>query len=447
MADENKQKSGSSRSLTETFMLPALANPLMWGLWSSYRIVMAEGSGQRNALGLNEGIKDSIRDTYYFLALGATGLDKHNANQRADNFDQWWHKHITQNVGLGDAEFRMGGGWKLPVGTILNGKLLSEKMDSAPFDAVFVKNKTGKVEVMTHDDPRYVDIALPYIVAAVASPMAGGKAVAILKGLENLPKVVKGAEVAEKLTTRGMLAAQAADIGLAVHESFILEPAAISKIAHLMDDPSKMNPSVLRKELNTIFEQYSFRNGPNAEQYFMPQIKPNEDPIKRLEELSQGSFSNLYERKNPFDRNPTLRKDVDVTQNREKVVENLYFQKGFFELAHKSMSGQSLSDQEMVLLSFGANILTGSAFPVAPAKGASFSEHEKAEIKENVKLALEGALLSDPEKDFSIHEVDKEITNRLADVKIGIEKQESAQRKIFGGADPKQKDPMAVFSL
>jgi hypothetical protein len=274
----------------------------------------------------------------------------------------------------------MGSGWKIPAGTRYNGEAIKEPMTLSSLNAVFFKNKKGEVEVMDHKDARYFDMVVPYIAANIASPFIGGKAIAAFKSISSLSRAATIGEKASYVAGVGNLVSAGVDIGSHFHHEMSLKPEAISRISSLMATPQKMKTDTLRDELNVIFEQYSYKNGPNLEQYYVRPLAKNENPFVRLQELSSASIKNVDVYQNPFDRKPKTLDHIDMEESRNKVKEDISFQRGFLSLSKKVLSGAPLSDQENIMLRFGINVYFGTAYDIADKQGRPLPVAETREI-------------------------------------------------------------------
>lgn len=393
-------------------------------------------------IGINETSKDTVRDVGLAYKYLTTLGDKQAANTFGDGIEQAWRKNITKNIGLGESEFRLGAGWKLPSNTLYNGKINKDQEGKAlPMDAVFLRHKGGKIEVLDHNDSRYLELAMPYVVGQIAIPIGAGKAMGAIKLLANGGKIVdglvKGADYAGKAVSAVNTAGGLGYAGALAASNFVLKPEAISTIGHMYDDPKKLTPEFLRKELNKVFEQYSYLNGPMAEQYFVPALKDNEDPFKRFHALSTGFVHGAFESANPFDRITDLsdkskhfRQSIKISEANEKIDADLDFRRGFLKLAQKNIAGANLSTQELILLNFGLNIYTGSKEGIVPAKGEEFSVAEKAKIKTQLHDALEGRFFPE-EENISGPRLNEKISSELKDLDSDIAKRDKPKNPLI----------------
>lgn len=324
--------------------------------------------------GINAAAKDTVRDTFYLLHR--IHENSQDANADAADIDEWWNEHITKNIGLGEYDFRMAIGWKIPAGTIYNGAPSEAKtIDSKT--AVFIKYKNGDVEVMDRDDPRYGDVVLPYVAASLFGPSALAKGAGMvatkLSKMSQFTRLEESAKAAQALNdihssvkqagkyapaalgvTNG--AGMVVDVVTAVAHELFLKPEATTRMAHLFDHPSKMDAKQLREDLNIIFEEYSYKNGPNSSQYYVRPLRDSDNPVYRMQEISQGVLKNALKYDNPFDKNPEKLDTMTMVDVRDHVKKDPYFQKGFFSLVDKALRSADMNEQEIVMLRFGMGI-------------------------------------------------------------------------------------------
>lgn len=362
------------------------------------------GVRERNSGALNEAVKDTVRDA---IAAGAWAYAKGDSqafNNTGADVDKWWQDKITRNIGLKDFEFHMGAGWKLPKGVPYNGKLVPEMegREIEKLDAVFVKNSNGKIEVIDHNDPRYGDIALPYVALQVASPLMVGKAISALKVVAGASKA---ADVISKtgkvLGTAGSVVntvGTLSPVTKEVHSGLVLKPEAIDSIAGLIDNPNSLSMPVLRDKLNTIYHQYSYRNGPMAEQFYIPEMTKKDNPVARLQGLTMGEVYNSFESANPFDRigSNSKPKTINLDGVTDSILEKPQFTKAFFTLAKKALTTDKLSDREIMSLRIGMNfqfrdtmdLTVGATQGNGPNDEPKYTEQDRADTLRSLRIRL-----------------------------------------------------------
>lgn len=332
-----------------------------------------------NGGSLNESVRDTVRDLKEGIAaLWVTmGTDKkflHEYNLRSGRFEESWRENISKKIGYENFGFQMASGWELPKGVPFNGKIDHEK-EGKKIDgltSVFMRGKDGKIEVLDYHDPRYADLVVPYLITQLIVPSMAGKAFGALS------LVAKGTKAAEVVATSSNVAGKTwafADnasglylAGSQVSSNFMLKPDAIRRLGRLMDDPQNMNLNKLRDELNIAFQEYSYgevgkKAGPLSEQYKVAPILPTESPLVRFNDLGRGSIHGIYKRETPFENfeQKHFKEDENLTEVRNAVREDRYFQRGYLRLAMKALSGAKLSDSENTLLTVGTRIFTGIA--------------------------------------------------------------------------------------
>lgn len=328
------------------------------------RIIINGGS-------LNESARDIVRDLKEGVSAlwNTMGTDRkflHEYNLRSGRFEQSWKENISQKIGYENFGFRMASGWELPKGVPFNGKIDPEK-EGKKIDgltAVFFRGKGGKLEVLDYRDSRYEDLVAPYLITQLIVPSMAGKA---FGALSLIAKGTKAAEIVSATANAAGKTWAAADnvsglylAGTQVSSTFMLKPDAIRRLAHLLDNPQAMNQGKLREEINTAFQEFSYRDGPLSEQYHVPALALNENPLARLQDLGKGVLQNIYKVASPFEKvgQQHFKKEEQITEVRDEIAKDMYFQRGYLKLASKALSGAKLSEQENTLLVFGTNVAT-----------------------------------------------------------------------------------------
>lgn len=338
-----------------------------------------------NGGSLNESVRDTIRDLKEGVAAlwDTMGTDRkflHEYNLRSGRFEESWRENVSQKIGFENFGFRMASGWELPKGVPFNGKLAPEK-EGKKIDgltAVFLRGKDGKLEVLDYKDPRYEDLVVPYLITQLIVPSMAGKAFGALsfisKGTKAAAAVKTTADVAGKTWAAVDNASGLYLAGTQVSSSFMIKPDAIRRLGRLMEKPQEMNLDKIREELNAAFQEFSYAKvnpkgkgtqeaGPLSEQYYVPPLAATENPLARLNDLARGSLHNIYKRSTPFEKfgQEHFKADENLTEVRNAVREDRYFERGYLRLATKALSGVKLSEQETTLLSYGTRIFTGVA--------------------------------------------------------------------------------------
>lgn len=328
---------------------------------------------------LIESVRDTSRDLKEGIAalwdtIGSERKFLHEYNLRSGRFEESWRENVSKKIGYEKFGFSMASGWELPKGTLFNGKLAPEKEGKKieGLTAVFLRGKEGKIEVLDHHDPRYADLVVPYLITQLIVPSMAGKA---FGALSLISKGTKAAEIVKTAAdTAGKTWAVADNVsGLylastQVSSNFMLKPDAIRRLGRLMESPQNMDTNKLRDELNIAFQEHSYgelgqRAGPLSGQYKVPPIPLTSSPFTRLDDLARGSIHGIYKRSTPFENfgKEHFKEDENLTEVRNAVREDRYFQRGYFRLATKALSGAKLTEQENTLLSFGTRVFTGIA--------------------------------------------------------------------------------------
>ena len=338
---------------------------------------------QERAINTTGSLVESTRDIVRDLKEGVaalwvtTGTDRkflHEYNLRSGRFEEAWRDNVSKTIGLEKFGFQMASGWELPKGVPYNGKLDPEK-EGKKIDgltAVFLRGKNGKIEVLDYSDPRYEDVVVPYLVTQLIVPSVAGKAFGALslisKGTKAAEMVKTASNVAGKVWSAADNASGLYLAGTQISSSFMLKPEAINRLARLMENPKNMTMDKLRSEINTAFEEHSYgelgrKAGPLSGQYLVKPIQPDESPLARMNDLARGSLHNIYKRENPFEDfgKKHFKADENLTEVRNAIREDMYFQRGYLRLATKALNGEKMSEQENTLLTFGTRVFTGIA--------------------------------------------------------------------------------------
>lgn len=328
---------------------------------------------------LIESVRDTSRDLKEGIAAlwDTIGTDRkflHEYNLRSGRFEESWRENVSKKIGYEKFGFSMASGWELPKGVPFNGKPAPEKEGKKieGLTAVFLRGKEGKIEVLDHHDSRYADLVVPYLITQLIVPSMAGKA---FGALSLISKGTKAAEIVKTAAdTAGKTWAVADNMsglylaGTQISSNFMLKPDAIRRLGRLMENPQDMNLDKLRDELNIAFQEHSYgelgqKAGPLSGQYKVSPIPPTASPLPRFDDLARGSLHGIYKRSTPFENfgKEHFKEDENLTEVRNAIREDRYFQRGYLRLATKALSGAKLSDSENILLSYGTRIFTGIA--------------------------------------------------------------------------------------
>jgi hypothetical protein len=348
-------------SLKEAFLSHSSPLPLSPLTFATFMIERRYGPS------INEGMRDFVRDVPWALtwlaADGAGGRlgwghgsgDRQTATKVAHSIEEWWDSTITENKGYGKFEFRMGVGWKLPPGTLYNGKAPALDQVGKPietFSAIFLKNKNGKVEVLDHSDPRYADIVGPYVATQVATALISGSAGGVLKTPSGATLLSRSVGATGKIVSGAEAASSIGYLANAAYSELSLKPESIQKMVQMLAHPETITLKSLREGMNTVFSEYSHPAGPMTEQYYIPSLGEKDNPLPRFHQVLMGRVRGAYEFPHPFAK-AQARDVIRLGDAQEKILTAPEFVEAYYKTAEKALSGKVLSGADMVVLRAG----------------------------------------------------------------------------------------------
>lgn len=338
---------------------------------------------------------------------------------------------------FGKYDLRMAAGWT-PKGPMkVNGIMVEKPETVTNLLAVFVRDKEGNVELLdpsvkmnslgeatvlpkalwgkgqTDVDRRWKETAGTFVEVQLAAAAASLGVGAVTKGMDVLgnkvPKMAQLAETATSITKQsqkvvapvsGLTAVSGVSaIGGAYAQNAYFSPKAVQgvvdSISSVLANPEKLTPRKLRENLNGALHDYSFKEGGNAKQVYVPSLRSGDDPFKRLDSLLGGGVEAHKKEQNPWQEwGPPSR--IQVGDIREGLKEDKSFKKAFLRVAEKALSGAALSDEEVFVLRVKINTgeyplsLTGKSSGASQLK---YSEEEKQETIKRLRLELRDDLI------------------------------------------------------
>ncbi len=370
--------------------------------------------------GANETLRDFFRD----VAGGATYLVMDSFRNKSDQgYSDWamqgvedlWDTYIKPVTGSGEFEFRMATGFEAKMGMMYNGKPLTQERaeqlikegylvervnpdgskgyEVSALLSIYLKNNNGSTEILDNRDPRFNDIAGPYMTGQVGTMFVGGW-------------LSKSGSAAGWIN-RGITASDIGNAALAGREfaePLIFKPEAVRDLARAFQDPSSLNPDRLRELTNTLLYDYSHKEGPWSSAVYVPSLRGKESPYERLAELSTGGLT-AHRRETPFTPFDTERTtkfdDLSITK---KLQEDKVFQRSFYDLSARALSGERLTDSEIFSLRFMANVVTpGAEFDLGHGKYDAAARQETLEVLRE-ELGMESGIMAtsaDDNKDLA----------------------------------------------
>ncbi len=338
---------------------------------------------------------------------------------------------------FGEYDLRMAAGWT-PKGPMkVNGIMVEKPETVTNLLAVFVRDKEGNVELLdpsvkmnslgeitalpkalwgqgkTDADKRWKETAGTFVEVQLAAAAASLGVGAVTKGMDILggkvPKAAQLAETARNITSKtqsvvapvsGLTAVSGVSaIGGAYAQSTYFSPKAVQgvvdSISGVLANPEKLTPRRLRENLNGALHEYSFKEGGNAKQVYVPSLRSGDDPFKRLDSLLWGKVEGYRKPQNPW-QEWAADSRLEVGDIKSALRADKGFQKTFLGIAEKALSGGNLSDAEIFVLRVKMN--TGEHFSALTGKEAGsfqlkYTEEERQDTLKKLRLELRDDLI------------------------------------------------------
>lgn len=338
---------------------------------------------------------------------------------------------------FGEYDLRMAAGWT-PKGPMkVNGVMVEKPETVTNLLAVFVRDKEGNVELLdpsvkmntlgevtalpkallgegkTDADQRWKGTAGTFVEVQLAASVASLGVGAVTKGMDilgrKIPKMAQLAETATSITRQsqrvvapvsGLTAVSGVSaIGGAYAQNTYFSPKAVQgvvdSISGVLANPEELTPRKLRENLNGALHDYSFKEGGNAKQVYVPSLRSGDDPFKRLDSLLWGRVEGYRKPKNPW-QEWTADSRLEVGDIKSALRADKGFQKTFLGIAEKALSGEKLSDAEIFVLRVKMN--TGEHFSPLTGKEAGparikYTEEEKQDTLKKLRLELRDDLI------------------------------------------------------
>lgn len=388
---------------------------------------------KENFVGIKDGVRDLIRDVPWAIVwvfdagsemLGYRNIsDQGYADATAQKIEDFLDGVVARNTELGEAEFRMAGGWSMPKppeplikyngqynpvyppsDKDQAGQPITEIRD---LTAIFYKNPKGEVEVLTSADKRWAEIVGPYVSTQLMQ-MLGTMGAGAFKGAVTL---ARPASMAIKATTTVIGTAEmVGSMGFMGYSMFAeplyFRPMHMHSMIKMFSNPGSIDEDSTRDAVNNMIAQYSHMEGTLTEQVYIKSLRDGESPWKRLQDISQGSIDG-YRRKNPFEdisgRVATEKPEyAERTNIRDIIQSDPEFMKNHYSLVKRAMEGGldenapdglRLSDQEVFALRFGLNVTQDAVGVLDLTKGPiPASAEERGRVRDQTYNAVSESL-------------------------------------------------------
>ena len=361
--------------------------------------------------------------------------DQQFSEKLAEDIDKYWDGAGAKPAKFGEYDIAMAVGWHPKEPIKINGVV--RKLDK-PIDnllAVFVRNPDGSVEILdpsvkargpgealgkfvvgmplrlddSYTDRKWAQTAGTYVAWQVLPMLASAGAGTGLKALGTATKSEQVMALTETMNRVSKLgtAAGAAQMGAAganiagvFHQKAVSETAVDNLVKGLVQslrDPSKITTDSIRDVLNTGLHQHTF-NKNTGNSIYVPSLADGTSPWTRLSQVLRGRVDGFTKTNSPFDEWKRERdiKVPDITQKLEKSPE---FMSAYYATAVKALSGQQLTDQEILLNRIGKAV-TLHAFQGIEGRNFSkgelkFDSDERTQTTDYLRKILRRNLIED----------------------------------------------------
>lgn len=387
-------------------------------------------------LGVSNGLRDVVRDVPWavvwitdFVVSGVSGngntADQGNSDGVQQGIENFWNEYVKGGSGIGNEDFRLAAGWRLPPDmpydgqrnpTYVDGDSAGKEIEEIrDISAIFYRNPQGQVEVMTMRDPRWSTIVPTYMatqIATIAASMGAGT----FQGAANAPRVLTfGAHAVGAMETAGSIGFLAETIAQPIY----FRPAAMTDMARMFSNPAALNTDSARNAVNTLLGQYSHITGTSIEQIYFRSVHGNESPWERLDQISKARIEGVR-RETPFEDIrglPGVRTAEGISPNdqqhhyiskdtniRDLLIADPSFNRSFYSLADRALRGGlevhapegiRLSDQEAFALRFMLNVTQPIDSHLSLASGpVPADNHQRREQRWETADVLEATIAS-----------------------------------------------------
>jgi len=349
---------------------------------------------------INQALTDNIADAAGYMAhlfeIGTSGDTGNRAriHQKVhDRVDQYGKPSEH-----GEFEITMAAGWQ-PKGPIkYNGKMTTLTEPITNPLAVFLRNRNGDIEILdpswkvsgatgTADaiaksaaalsramteapkdeiDARWQRTAGPYVVGQIAPIVASGGTWALGKtGIiaATVPAKVQTAATAinNGMTALGLASGVTTGVGVArdMAQSAYFTPAAVKEITKTISGiftQSTLTADNVRKLLNEGLHDFSFKEGPNTKQLYIPSLRDTQDPFDRLKQILWGRIDGFEKKTDPWETWPRGQRQVKVDEMRQELQKNDSVNKAFYTAVDKHLTGKPLTDMDIFVMRVGLNL-------------------------------------------------------------------------------------------
>lgn len=218
---------------------------------------------------------------------------------------------------------------------------------------------------------------IPAIVSGGATGAAKGvtqaatKVPVLAEKIEKVATVAKGIGAAAAPLAIGNTVGGVGAAGGQFGQSLYFSPKAIETLAgnivDVLTDPKAITAQLARDKLNAGLFDKTFKEGSNAGQYYIPSLRDNESPWKRMGQALGGNISLYEKRNNPWEKWPLSPRQVEVPELKEALNADKRLQYAINTTMAKHVSGKPMTDQEIFVLRVGYKLGAEGVEPLEPA--------------------------------------------------------------------------------
>lgn len=134
-----------------------------------------------------------------------------------------------------------------------------------------------------------------------------------------------------------------------------LKEDAAKEISDAFKDPNAISADAMRKSVNDILKDYSYKEGSMSTQIYIASVKDHEDPWSRVDDLSRRRVFGERRATTPWDEPEKRYRMVDQSL-KTNLEGDLEFNRSFYKIADKIFHGQPVTDKEILTARFGLNM-------------------------------------------------------------------------------------------
>ncbi len=352
----------------------------------------------------------------------------------------------------GSYDIYMAAGWE-PKGPLkVNGVMVKDPKPVSNLLAVFVRDKDGNVELLdptikvtsigelkslpkamwssapNASDRRWQETAGTFVEGQLAPLVAGAGVGALQKVLGGAAKGTRlagllekgeatGARVGKALGTVGILsnAGDASDMVSGLSSGYMsqLEVRSLARgLLTVLTSKKDMTDQQLRDHLNGTLREYSYKDGANTQQIYIPSeqdtpewkkgmndplIAQAHNPWVKFATLMEGHVLAYKRESSPWD--DWKMRDIRLGEVQKAIAEDRGFNKAIVDLAGRALSGGQVSDKDIMLMRVYQNAHTldnhVALFGKSGAGKISYTPDEREKTLKDFRVTLSQMLIEE----------------------------------------------------